>query len=237
MEPSLDEIGLRFGASKSSLQRDLFRHYERFVSPLRNEEIDLLEIGVGDGASLLTWLEYFPRARVVGLDVRRVRVAGLPARGSIVHGAQDDVVLLVDLLREFRFRVVIDDGSRAGAAQLASFLTLFPALEPGGLYGCEGVWSRFPADTASAGRLLAGRPTGPAAPKPSGAVDVGDDGDDENEPNLTALLVALGATLSTGVLREPEGIDRARFAGAVRCAEAVIFLPRAVVVTARGRRP
>ncbi|MFM9106196.1 MAG: hypothetical protein ACKOWF_05810 [Chloroflexota bacterium] len=142
-DPDLDAIGRRLGLSRSSLDRDLLRRYARLWAPFREEAFDLLEVGFGGAASLLGWLAWFPNARVVGLDVRRLHLPELEPFGGrcvVIHGDQDDPAALVPLVREFRFRIVIDDGSTAFPDQQTLLAALYPALEPGGFYCAESFW-------------------------------------------------------------------------------------------------
>lgn len=137
---SLDGIGRRLGLTRSSLDRDLLRHYERLWAPFREEAFDLLEVGFGRTESLQCWLEWFPNARVVGLDVRVIRMPGGGDRLVVRRADQADPQALVSLIREFRFRIVIDDGSREFADQQALLSMIYPAIEPGGFYCVESVW-------------------------------------------------------------------------------------------------
>jgi hypothetical protein len=139
MRYRLDEIGITYGSDLSSLGQDYLRSWERYLLPLRDEAFDLLEIGVGDGASLRTWREWFPKARLVGLDVRRVFIDPPLDNCSIVHGGQNDPALLMQLVRAYRFRLIVDDGSPHADDKLQSFLTLFPWLEPDSVYLCAGI--------------------------------------------------------------------------------------------------
>ena len=133
----LDRLGRLHGTSKSSGGRNLLRAYEPFFAPLRDTAFELLEIGVGDGASLRLWADYFPRATIVGLDVRRLALGRLPDRCTLRHGSQSDLATLHDLVRAHRFRVIIDDGSHVSADQIFAFEHLFPWIEPGGVYVCD----------------------------------------------------------------------------------------------------
>jgi hypothetical protein len=130
----LDALGRRYGTDLSSLGRDCLRHWQRLLVSPWDQPFDLLEIGVGSGASLRTWREWFPRARLVGLDVRRVAVHPPIAGCSVVHGSQTDHAVLRQLVREYRFRLIIDDGSPYWDDKLRSFLTLFPWLDPDSAY-------------------------------------------------------------------------------------------------------
>lgn len=142
----LDAIGVHYGTALSSLGRDCLRGCERFLAPWRDEAIDLLEIGVGDGASLRTWREWFSAARLTGLDARRIHLDPPIAGCSIVQGNQADPAVLHRVVKDRRIHVVIDDGSRRAEDQIQSFLTLFPWLEPGAVYVCAGL----PDDAAAA---------------------------------------------------------------------------------------
>jgi hypothetical protein len=138
--PDLDGIGRGLGLSRSSLDRDLLRQYQRLWAPFREETFDLLEVGFGRVESLLGWLEFFPNARVVGFDVRRMHLPDLPDRCVVLQGDQGDPQAMVRLIRDFRFRIAIDDGSRAFRAQHALLTMLYPAMEPGGFYCAESFW-------------------------------------------------------------------------------------------------
>lgn len=152
----LDAVGVRHGTALSTLNRGCLGEWQRFLEPLREQPFDLLEIGVGSGASLRTWREWFPLAHLVGLEARRL-VCDPPIPGStILHGSQTDFFVLKRLLRDRRFRLIVDDGSRRPDDQIQTFLTLFPWLEPGSVYIC----ASFPERGTTAGdgdqRSLAG---------------------------------------------------------------------------------
>jgi hypothetical protein len=135
----LDDLGIRCGTDLSSLGRDYLRSWECFMMPLREESFDLLEIGVGTAASLRTWREWFPAARLIGLDVRRVFIDPPIDNCTIVHGSQTDPMVLRQLVRDYRFRLIVDDGSQHADDKLHTFLALFPWLEPDSAYLCAGI--------------------------------------------------------------------------------------------------
>jgi hypothetical protein len=152
----LDDIGVRHGTALSTLGRGCLDQWQRFLEPLRDQPFDLLEIGVGSGASLRTWREWFPLAHLVGLEARRLTYDPPIVGCTIVHGSQTDFFVLQRLLRDRRFRLIVDDGSRRPDDQIQTFLTLFPWLEPDSVYIC----ASFPEGGATAGegeqRSLAG---------------------------------------------------------------------------------
>lgn len=133
---SLDVLGVSQGSSLSSLDRDLLATWEEHLFPRDTPDLDILQIGVGHGGSVRTWANWFPHARVTGLDVRRISIRNFPANVEIAHGDQTDAVILGGLCREHAFRLVVDDGSDDPSHKLHTFLTVFPWLAPGALYLC-----------------------------------------------------------------------------------------------------
>lgn len=115
--------------------------YERYVGPKRLKHINLLELGVASGQSLLTWLDYFPKAFVVGADLNPVHNRELetyclemvPPRCKILQCDQAD-----ELLTECgSLDIIIDDAGHDPDKQRASLELLWPKLLAGGVYVIE----------------------------------------------------------------------------------------------------
>jgi demethylmacrocin O-methyltransferase len=146
-DTSLDTLALRYGADKSSRVHGYTRAYERHFAPLRDRPIALLEIGVGSGASLRLWRDYFPHATVYGLDVAGGGSLELPGV-RVFRGDQGDRATLERLVADTGpLDIVIDDGGHLWAQQILSFKTLYPHLKPGGYYVVEDLhtsyWERY----------------------------------------------------------------------------------------------
>lgn len=139
----LDEIGLETGTDKSSRGHGYLDFYER---TLRGQwKIDrILEIGVGEGASLVMWREFLPHAHIVGLDVRQTATAYAGERIAVEIGNQADTATLRRLVDAHGpFDLIVDDGSHVWTDQIVSLETLFPTLAPGGLYILEDVHTSY----------------------------------------------------------------------------------------------
>jgi hypothetical protein len=140
---SLDDLAVRHGADKSSKVHGYTRAYERYFSPLRPVPLALLEIGVGNGASLRMWREYFPNATLYGLDVADCTNVQIPGT-HIYQGSQIDESALERLLAEMgNVDIVIDDGSHHWADQIAAFRKLYPHVKPGGYYAIEDLHTSY----------------------------------------------------------------------------------------------
>jgi hypothetical protein len=117
------------------------RHFARYV----DRPVLVLEIGVYQGGSLQMWKRYFgPRARIVGIDInpecKRVEEDQIFVR----IGDQSDPVFLQSVLDEFgQPDIVIDDGSHRQDHVNASFMYLYPAMKPDGIYVVEDLHTAY----------------------------------------------------------------------------------------------
>jgi hypothetical protein len=140
---NLPALAAYFGTDKWGGHR-YAQHYQTHFAPLRHRVRRVLEIGVGGferpeegGESLRMWKAYFPRARIIGLDIHDKR-AHDEDRIRTVQGSQNDEALLRRLSEEEGpFDIVIDDGSHVNEHVIRSFLTLFPLLVADGIYAIE----------------------------------------------------------------------------------------------------
>lgn len=219
----LDTIGVRHGSPLASRCRDLLRSWEHILAPYRNQAFDLLQLGVGDGASLRTWREAFPEARLVGIDARRLVLDPPIAECALAHGRQTDIAVLKPLLRDCRFRLMIDDGSRHADDQVQTFLTLFPWLEPDSAYICAGLdesWHPSTTHENTAGNAT-GKPEQSALPP-------------EQEPRRhtgSAWFADLGRALTERQYQDGQTLDQAMRELTVQKASGVLLLRGSVVVT------
>jgi demethylmacrocin O-methyltransferase len=120
------------------------QHYQRYFQPFKNKRLNLLEIGVGGyeyadlGAeSLRMWKAYFPKSRIVGVDLQD-KTQFREHRIDIRQCDQTDAEALLKLSAEYGgFDIVIDDGSHLNQHVIATFGILFPLLRANGIYAIE----------------------------------------------------------------------------------------------------
>ncbi len=147
--PSLPELAALHGTDKWGQHR-YAQHYQTHLAHLRDEPINLLEIGVGGytdptqgGESLRMWKAFFPRARVFGLDLHD-KTALQEERIHIFRADQsrpDTLRLVVEQIG--RLDVVVDDGSHLSPHVRTSFETLFPLLHKDGIYAIEDLQTSY----------------------------------------------------------------------------------------------
>lgn len=138
--------------------------YESLFKHIRNKSITVLEIGVGcksvmgrsypPGASLSAWAEYFPKARVFGVDIVK-EVTGLTlAEGRVTTQLCDSTnqasvtAFAAGVKRDLGlegkadtplFDIIVDDGSHFQVDQLATLRNLWRFVKPGGFFIIEDI--------------------------------------------------------------------------------------------------
>lgn len=120
------------------LGRSYLDVYEGLLADLRDRELTLVELGVLRGGSLRLWMEYFPRARVVGVDIDPGARAHVPEGATFILGSQTNERAITAVLDDLPpLGVVIDDGSHYVPHMLTSFRFLWPRVMDGGVYVME----------------------------------------------------------------------------------------------------
>jgi demethylmacrocin O-methyltransferase len=150
---SLDEIAVECGTDKATVFTRTYAkphcytpHLEVFFAPMRDKPIRLLEIGIGGGESVRTWLEYFTAAEIHGIDfVQDTNIWNTPKgkpheRYTFCHGDQSCSTFWACFLANHgdqKWDVIIDDGSHLSADIMKTFEIMWPHVAPGGIYEIE----------------------------------------------------------------------------------------------------
>jgi len=127
-------------------------HLDKLFSPIREKWLKLVEIGVGGGESIKTWLDYFPKGKIFGVDIVKDtnpwNTVGHPhPRYKFHHADQSDSVFWKCFLADNGpfWDVLIDDGGHEASQIQATFVSMWPHIATGGLYVVEDLnynWSR-----------------------------------------------------------------------------------------------
>lgn len=146
---TLDEIAIKCGTDKSTVHHGYTLLYEQYFECLRNEPINILELGWGGhedpnkgGESAAMWREYFPKATVSVIDITdKIN----PHKGvNFYHGSQSDADFLKYIHdKHGDFDIIIDDASHISSLTIKSWEILYPMLKSGGIYVLEDTHSSY----------------------------------------------------------------------------------------------
>ncbi|PHH60195.1 hypothetical protein CDD81_1975 [Ophiocordyceps australis] len=154
-QPSFEQIALKFGTDKVT-DHSYQDMYDKYVSPLRNNRVKMLEIGLGcnmeygPGASYYTWLEYLSDVELYYIESDGPCADKYKDKTSNAHvfvGDQADKAFLdqfaADTTMDGLFDIVIDDGGHTMEQQITSLEHLWPVVKPGGIYVIEDLQTSF----------------------------------------------------------------------------------------------
>ncbi|OAH10090.1 class I SAM-dependent methyltransferase [Streptomyces jeddahensis] len=139
----LSKLAQHFKTDKWGTHR-YTQHYQRHLQHLRNDSINLLEIGIGGysragqgGASLRMWKHFFPNAQIFGMDIQDKSFVDEDRITTFIGDQSDPDSLIAIADKIGTLDVIIDDGSHRSPHVLTTFETLFPLLRDGGIYAVE----------------------------------------------------------------------------------------------------
>jgi hypothetical protein len=138
MDNLLDILALKYGTDKSSSGHGYTAQYNKYFNSYQDKDFKLLEIGVYDGSSINLWKEYFSKASLTAIDIDPRCLIHNSDRINIEIGDQTNEIFLRSISEKHGpFDIIIDDGGHSNKQQITSFETLFPLLNPFGLYIIE----------------------------------------------------------------------------------------------------
>jgi len=109
--------------------------------------VNILELGVAAGASMLIWRDYLPEATIVGVDLAAEAPASISHEPHLhyVSGSQDDPDVIHRAVAHFDgpIDLIIDDCAHIGRFAKRSFVQLFQHLRGGGYYVIEDICASF----------------------------------------------------------------------------------------------
>ncbi len=126
---TLDELAIKYGTDKSSKCHNYTAVYENMFAGMREEPLKILEIGVGTGASLRMWEEYFSNADVWGMDINQeCDTVDRDNTTTVWIGDATDRDFLDKVIMRAGggFDIVIDDASHRVEDQIFTFKHLWP---------------------------------------------------------------------------------------------------------------
>ena len=137
---NLIDIGKKYPSNKN--KSGFINIYQKMFSEYENKQIKLLEIGIDKGDSLRIWRDFFPKAKICGLDIikKDFSINGV----EFFIGDQSDNNFLKDIIKKYEsFDIIIDDGSHLSKHIISSFSFLYPYLNDNGLYVIEDLQTSY----------------------------------------------------------------------------------------------
>ena len=132
--PSIAELCKKHGSDK--YEHGYCKYYDKHFEEYRDKDIMLCEIGVAQGYSVKAWLDYFPTAGIIGMDIGEQPFEH--PRFSFQQGDQGNWLALPMGL----FDIIIDDGSHKTIHILQTIAVMYDSLKNNGLYVIEDLDSR-----------------------------------------------------------------------------------------------
>ncbi len=114
--------------------------YERMFHHIKDEKINILEVGVSAGGSIRLWSDYFPNAHIWGYDVYPSAAPGIIDDCKNVTFVQKDVnKISPDEFKDHPLTIAIDDASHILADQLTFVRLIYPQMIKGGMLIVEDI--------------------------------------------------------------------------------------------------
>jgi len=119
------------------------RFYPWFLSHLRGENINLLEIGIDRTDSLKLWKGYFKNINLHGIDIDEKEFSEDKVKLHKIDQSNaselDNFVATVGI----KFDVILDDGSHVPEHQILTINKLWELVKPGGIYIIEDIETSY----------------------------------------------------------------------------------------------
>ena len=130
------------------VENGLLAEYENLFKTIKNNKLNILEVGVYKGGSLLWAKDYFPNSNINGMDIVLPKK---PLEGiTLFIGNQNDDDRLKDVAKKCGgpLDIIIDDGCHKRNETFNTFNQLWKYVRPGGWYVIEdwvaGFWEEYP---------------------------------------------------------------------------------------------
>ena len=136
----LCELARKYGSDKFSAKHSYTEWYYNTFKDRRETVRKVVEIGVGEGASLRMWRDFFPNAMIYGADIDPKRCFQ-SERIDVTRCDQANILDLEQLIAHTGPDVdlFIDDGSHNPVDQSTTSLLLMGILSPNVVYVIEDV--------------------------------------------------------------------------------------------------
>jgi hypothetical protein len=132
---TLTEIGKFFNTDKAT-HHNFTEFYDGYFDQMRNESLNILEIGIWKGESLKMWKEYSPNSTIYGLDINNLKHLE-EDRIFIEQADQTDINRMNTVFPSVKFDIIIDDGGHSMYQQQLTLISMLHRLKRGGYFIVE----------------------------------------------------------------------------------------------------
>jgi hypothetical protein len=112
--------------------------YDKWFQEFRNDNINVLEVGIQEGWSIKLWEDYFINATIFGYDIVNQINPRLKFQRSKIIIKDFNLITPTEFI-EYPLTIAIDDGSHVLQDQLQFVRIIYPQLTAGGLIIIEDV--------------------------------------------------------------------------------------------------
>lgn len=159
---TLSDISKIYPTDKDFTHNYFNEVYEKYFSPLRESTKLICEIGIGGfdntrgwapGNSLRVMREYFPNAKILGLDITKYTLTDVD-RITVDYMDQSNLTQVKEYASKLiGYDVILDDGSHNVYDQQITFVEFFKSLRSGGLYIIEDLHSSIEVNDPDKAKL------------------------------------------------------------------------------------
>lgn len=144
---NLEDILTKHHCDKSTKHK-YHEVYGPEFDPIRDDQLNLLEVGIFRGESFRAWVDYFPNSTIYGIDIF-TRIQPSDIEDILGHErvrwakANSLITKIEDVFPGVEFDIVIDDGMHTPRANMLTFKNAIGSVKKTGAYYVEDV---FPLD-------------------------------------------------------------------------------------------
>lgn len=142
---SLAKIMGKYHSDKNHPCHNYVRWYDIYFSPLRENDLSLLELGYFYGHSHNGWDDFFPKGKIYSVENSPDMIKeSKKFNHTVFEGDCEDIVFLEKVMKEIKeLDIIIDDAGHKSKQQIESFKYLFPLLNKGGIYIIEDLQTSY----------------------------------------------------------------------------------------------
>jgi 23S rRNA U2552 (ribose-2'-O)-methylase RlmE/FtsJ len=130
--------GTDIGCNDKGSTHSYIEWYDQLFSPYR-KGCSILEIGLALGDSIKLWDEYFEKSKILGVDISIIFEPKKYKNNVALVEADATKLDFLQLIKDTKFDIVIDDGSHMEKDQVSTFKMLKDKMNKGGIYIIEDI--------------------------------------------------------------------------------------------------